>query len=93
MPQPDDKLTAAQEISYLRAVVSTLQADESAVAFDLGTVARRFDRALAALDSALAEHREDPGDPGWCTGCAFSSPCATVRAITTVLLGEDKAGG
>lgn len=51
---PDDTQgTAAAEIAYLRAVAGAIQADESAAAFNLGTVMRRFDRALAALDAGL----------------------------------------
>lgn len=54
----DDKVTAAlEEIGYLHAVASALQADESAVAFDLGTIARRFDRTLTALEALAKPHQ------------------------------------
>lgn len=70
----DDPLSAAlEEIGYLRAVASAIQADESAVAFDLGTVVRRFDRALAALE-ALAKAHEPVQVYDSADGCPHPRP-------------------
>lgn len=45
----DDKMTAVlEEIGYLRAVASALQTGGSAAAFDLGTIARRFEAVAKA---------------------------------------------
>jgi hypothetical protein len=44
-------------------------------------------RLVKAVEAALAEHRPDSGEPGWCN-CGFASPCSTVRAITRELTGQ-----
>lgn len=84
----DTQATVAAEIAYLRAVAGAIRADESAVAFDLGTVMRRFDRALAALDAGLVladNWHEIVAGP-------HERTCAAQlrRVITRELLGEAK---
>lgn len=49
-------------------------------------------RLVKALEAVLAEHHEAFTEPGFCAGCGFALPCATIRAITSALTGTGADG-
>jgi hypothetical protein len=49
-------------------------------------------RLVKTVEAVLAEHHEALTEPGFCAGCGFTLPCATMRAITRELTGKGNGG-